>query len=187
MTAAAYVRVRVSARSARLPFNGCEPGYIKNVCHAACCRSKSAPGGALVTVLPSEALRLIDRGAEIRDNVVVPAHGRCYFQGGDTGLCLLHDTGDKPFGCIASPFTLNANGTLIIRNRYKLLVCYNDGPRTPAYRAFAASLRLLFGDAEAGRLTRWLDAGRGDMDARMPAETYRMVRAVNDNLRRHTK
>jgi hypothetical protein len=86
-------------------------------------------------------------------------------------LCSLHHTGMKPFGCIASPFTLNHRDTLVISNRYRRLVCYKDGGR-PAYRAFATSLRLLFGPAEAERITEHLDAGGGDLEAGMLAEAY---------------
>ena len=168
--------VKVSAAMARLPFHGCEPEYIRTTCHAACCESSSAPGGILITIHPSEQGRIEARGAVVREGLLQPRGGerRCPFKT-EADLCGLHETPDKPFGCIASPFTLNDNGTLIVRNRYKLLRCYDDGPRLPAYRAFEASLKLLFGAAEAGRIAAHLDAGGGDLIAAMPAAAYAML------------
>jgi hypothetical protein len=78
-------------------------------------------------------------------------------------------TPDKPFGCIASPFTLNRSGTLVVRNRYRMLVCYvpkaredrDDHP--PAFEAFRASLDLIYGDEEAARIvTDLLTLGEPD-------------------------
>jgi Fe-S-cluster containining protein len=177
------VEVRISAASARLKFNGCDPDYIRDVCHASCCRSASAPGGALVTVHPSEELKILNRGEQVKEHMIVPRDGRCPFQGKKDNLCKLHGTGDKPFGCVASPFTLNRNGTLIVRNRYKSLKCYDDGRRQPAYVAFRASLDLLFGADESARICRHLDAAGGDVTARMPVTNYRIL-VDNDAAKR---
>lgn len=94
------------------------------------------------------------RGQRVVEGRLVTPAKRCPFQT-DANLCGIHFTPDKPFGCIASPFTLNANNTLIVRNRYRLLRCYKDGT-APAYKAFAASLTLLFGEAEAARRATYL-------------------------------
>jgi hypothetical protein len=98
-------------------------------------------------------------------------------------LCGLHGTDVKPFGCIASPFTLNSNGTLIVRNRYKLLRCYSDGRRLPAYVAFRASLDLILGHTEAARVCEHLAAGGGDCGASMPRANY-LVLLENDTIKR---
>lgn len=170
------VPVRISVACMRQRFNGCDPDYIRDVCHASCCRSSIAPGGALVTVHPSEEENLKRYPIEVINGLIVPQDGRCPFQSKKTHLCRIHDTGDKPFGCIASPFTLNKNGTLIVRNRYRALKCYEDGRKIPAYIAFRASLVLLFGEADTDRITRYLDAGNEeDLTVEMNARTARKL------------
>ena len=171
----ATVPVRVSAASLRQRFNGCEPDYIRDVCHGACCRRSS--GGISVAVAPPEVAALQRRGAVVIDGLMQPAIGSgvCPFQHGMTHLCTLHDTPDKPFGCIASPFILTSRDTLVVRNRYRLLKCYNDGKRIPAYVAFATSLRLLFGPRQAAAIAAAMDAGEGDQRAEMSRWAYDML------------
>lgn len=175
------VAVRVSARSLRLRFNGCDPEYIRDVCHGACCRSTVHPDGMLVVIHPREAAALRRRGAQVVDGHLRPRPGErgCPFQGPVDHLCALHDTPDKPFGCRASPFTLTVRHTLIVRNRYKLLKCFRDGRQLPAYVAFRASLDLLFGRAEAARVCDHLSRGGGDITAHMPARHARMLRDID--------
>lgn len=177
-------RVKISAASARWLFAGCTPDYIKTTCRASCCQSSTSPTGTIITVHPREVAAIARRGGVVVDGLLQPRPGerRCPFKTA-AHLCGLHETPDKPFGCIASPFTLNANGTLIVRNRYKLLKCYNDGARIPAYRAFRASLDLIFGDAEAARICAHLDAGGGDLVATMTAEAYETLR-TNDDIKK---
>jgi len=168
---------------ARQPFHGCDPDFIRNVCHAACCRSSVAPSGIIVAVLPQEHGELEARGAIVTDGLLGPAPGtrRCPFQHGATHLCGLHNTTAKPFGCIASPFTLNKHRTLIVRNRYRLLKCYRHPARQlPAYVAFRASLVLLFGTAEAARITGYLDDGGGDLEAQMPIEIVGWLESLDN-------
>ena len=179
------VRVRVSAKMARLRFNGCDPDYIKNICHASCCQSSTSATGTIITVHPSEAAPLIERGAVIKDGLLQPKPGekRCPFKTG-ADLCGLHFTPDKPFGCIASPFTLSPSGaTLIVRNRYKMLKCYDDGAKQPAYVAFRASLDLIFGEAEAERICAHFANGGGDVAGEMTRETYLKLRD-NDQIKK---
>lgn len=71
------------------------------------------------------------------------------------GLCSLHYSQDKPFGCIASPFTINDNDTLIIRYRYSRMKCHGDG--SYSYVAFRPSLDLIFGKDEAEKICNELD------------------------------
>jgi len=166
--------VKISAKSARQIFHGCEPEYIATVCKGACCRSSAGP--ILVTLLPREQQTFVARGYRVADNLLEPGAKRCPFQNGGN-LCSLHGSAipGKPFGCIASPFMLSTKDTLIIRNRYRLLRCYKDGV-LPAYRAFRASLDLLFGEPEAERICALLDGGSGDFPAEMLADSYEALR-----------
>jgi hypothetical protein len=185
------VEVKVSAASSRLPFNGCEPDYIRNVCKAGCEFSSTREEGILVTIHPSEEPRIKALGGKVENGLLLPVLGdtprgvrnRCSFQEANgSGLCTLHFTPDKPFGCIASPFTLNSNGTLIVRHRYISLKCYNDGRKLPAYVAFRASLDLIFGREESHRICAHLEAGGGDLTARMPAVNYHKL-IDNDEIK----
>jgi len=184
---AGYRLVKISAKSARQPFNGCDPDYIRNVCHAKCCESSTAPTGTMITVHPSEVAAIAALGGVVVDGLLQPKAGcrKCPFKTGDN-LCGIHFTGSKPFGCIASPFTLNANDTMIVRNRYRLLKCYNDGRKIPAYKSFRASLDLIFGQAEAERICRHLDAGGGDITAKVSERNYAMLKE-NDEIKHKAK
>ena len=181
------VRVKVSAASARQRFHGCEPGYIATVCRAACCRSSTSASGINVAIGTREQLVIEALGGVVTDGMLGAVNRRCPFES-PTHLCELHERGLKPFGCQASPFTLNANGTLIIRNRYRLLKCYNDdrdGEPPPAYQAFAQSLVALFGSGEAARLTLWLDDGRnGDTAGWMLRDAYNALNANTETRKR---
>jgi len=178
------VRVKVSAKMARLKFNGCDPDYIRDVCHASCCQSSTHPTGTLITVHPTETAAMEARGATVLDGMLQPNPGekKCPFKTGEH-LCGLHFTPDKPFGCIASPFTLNKNGTLIVRNRYTKLKCYKDGNQIPAYKAFRASLDLIFGAEEAARICDHLDNGGGDLFAHMARDVHDKL-VTNDQLKK---
>jgi hypothetical protein len=150
---------KVSAAHMRAKFTGCIPEYIRDVCHARCCQSSSGPIN--VAVLPGEVARLERRRIPVVAGVIDSNERLCPCQT-DEHLCSLHGTGDKPFGCTASPFTLNRNGTLIVRHRYYMLPCHRDG-NVPAYRAFESSLRAVLAvDDEYERLAAHLDAGYGD-------------------------
>jgi len=172
------VPVTISVASMRQRFNGCEPDYIRDVCGGACCRSSK--GGISVAVAPIEVRGLVARGAVVVDGMVQPSHsGTCPFQHAMTRLCTIHGTDDKPFGCIASPFVLTSRDTLVVRNRYRLLRCYDDGRRLPAYVAFRASLALLFGSAGADDIAARL----GPSDAvnfmvPMPRRSYDMLGTI---------
>lgn len=176
--------VKVSAKSARLLFHDCTPDYITSVCHGRCCYSSTAPQGTMITIHLSEQAAIEARGASVVDHMLQTPGKRCPFKTPDE-LCGLHGTPDKPFGCIASPFTLNSNGTMIVRNRYKALKCYRDGgEKHPAYRVFRASLdRILDADEEA-RLVAHLDAGGGDLSVSLGDDVYAMLRENDDAKRK---
>jgi hypothetical protein len=172
------IKVKVSAKSARLPFHGCDPDYIRDRCHARCCEGSS---GLMVTIHPTEQLDIEKLGGIVNNHLLQPSNTnkygaaqRCPFKT-STNLCSLHNKG-KPFGCISSPFTLNKNNTLIVRNRYKLLCCFNDGPRLPAYVAFRASFDLIFGIIEARRICDHLDLGGGDIEGNMSKQNWNILR-----------
>jgi DNA modification methylase len=123
----------------------------------------------MISILPSEELKIKAAGGRVASGLLQsdPKTKKCPFKT-PQDLCGIHFTEYKPFGCIASPFTLNKSDTLIVRNRYKMLKCYKDGARLPAYKAFRASLDLIFGAAEAERVCGHLERGGGDIYAEMP-------------------
>lgn len=166
--------VRVSSKMARLLFDGCDPTFIREVCHGQCCTLKSAPTGTRTYVEPDQIVHLTARGIPVGDGLIVTSKDpdgvwRCPAQA-DDGLCGIFDTPARPRLCIQSPWALTTRDTLIVRNRYRRLPCYKAGRMMPAYRAFAGGLRLLFGDDEAARITRHLDDGGGDIHASMLAD-----------------
>lgn len=181
------IPVKVSSAMARLPFNGCEPEYIRTTCHAACCHSTTHPSGTMITIHPSEEDAIKSLGGIVRDGFLQAVNKRCPFKQHGSELCGLHNTQHKPFGCISSPFTINDRNTLIVRNRYKLLKCYNDGNRLPAYIAFRASLDLLFGTTESARICASLDSGGGDLTAYMPIANWRKLRENDAVKRSHSR
>jgi hypothetical protein len=179
------VVVKVSVASLMQTFHGCEPEYIRTVCKARCCDAPGRPSGTMISIHPTEVPVIVRRGGRVEGGLLVTPERVCTFKDTETYLCTLHTTPDKPFGCIASPFTLNKAGTLIIRNRYRLLPCYRPagreipGPRRPAYIAFEASLRRIFGPEGADGLI--LAAIRADEDCErffnwpMPKASYDML------------
>lgn len=172
--------VRVSAAMLRQEFHPCEPGYIKTVCHAKCCDAPTRPSGMLVSIHESEQWRIERNGGIVAGGLLQPADGErgCQFKDRGTCLCKLHGTDDKPFGCIASPFTLNKSDTLIVRNRYRMLPCYKAAGAQPAYITHRKSLDEIFGRAEAERICRELTAPAPPLaiDAEMPDRIYRMLK-----------
>jgi len=180
--------VIISAAMARQRFNGCEPEYIRTVCHARCCDSPSRPTGCMVTIHPSEEAKVKARGGVIEQGLLQPKPGckGCPFKAAETYLCGLHGSPAKPFGCIASPFTLNRTGKLIVRNRYRLLPCYEDGRRLPAYIAFRASLELLFGKEQTAAIVAWFNSGGGDFPGKMADDVYAKL-VDNDAIKKLAK
>lgn len=162
------MRVRLSARWARVRFQGCTPDYIRDVCKGHCCESPSSPGGTKIPVTAAETPTLLGLpGVRIEGGLMRGPDRRCPMHGPD-GLCTIHADGRKPIGCWLSPFVLHGD-RLDVRHRYVFFKCHTDYKDTglPAYRAFASSLRVYFGDAEAARITAHFDAGGGDLWADM--------------------
>lgn len=164
-----HLLIKVSAKSARLKFIECGPACISRGCTAKCCDAPTHPDGMRVYIDPTER-KLVERaGGRVINNWLQPARGcrGCPFKRPDH-LCGLHGTPAKPFGCIASPFMLNPNHTLVIRNRYKLLPCYDAQCGEPAYRVFRSSLVLILGEAKTDVLTKHLESGGGDRSFAVP-------------------
>lgn len=171
---------------ARLKFNPCEPEYIKKVCHGRCCQSSTEKSGVLITIHPSEEYKITARGGVVKNGLLQPKTGCkvCPFKNKEH-LCSLHFTEDKPFGCIASPFTLTTKNTLIVRNRYRMLICFKqkNANMVPAYRNFKASLDLLFGKKESERIVKHFDNGGGDLVAYMNRKHYEKLKK-NDEIKK---
>jgi uncharacterized protein YwbE len=178
---AGRIPVRVSAAMMHQPFHPCTPDFIAGTCRAACCESSTHPDGIIVSIHPSEAGAIGDRGGVVVDGFLRPHNGarRCPFKAPDD-LCTLHAAGAKPFGCVASPFTLNDRDTLIVRNRYRLLRCYKADGAVPAYVAHRASLDRIFGPAEAARIAAHLDGGGEDLGATIDPAVYAMLKDNDD-------
>lgn len=148
------VQIKISSKSAQLKFLECGPTCIKKKgCKSKCCDAPKHPTGTRIHLTPDEAKNLTAKyGVTVKDGFLQPRDGKrvCPFKTDDY-LCSLHGTDDKPFGCIVSPFMLNKNDTLIIRNRYKRLPCYDKQHGQPAYKTFKDSLVALFGKAQTRR------------------------------------
>jgi hypothetical protein len=142
----------------------------------------------MVTIHPTEERQIEARGGVVRNGLLEPRPGSrgCPFKTAE-GLCRLHGTPDKPLGCIVSPFTLNRNGTLVVRNRYKLLPCYRgNGPKEPAYRVFRSSLLAILDPERVAQIEQHLDAGGGDLIVPMRREIFRRL-VENDAIKRANK
>lgn len=171
--------IKVSAAAAKLKFIECGPSCIsKKDCTSKCCDMVSHPQGMKVTVHSSEERRIKKLGVNVIDGMLQPTQGKkvCPFKGGDH-LCILHDTGEKPFGCVVSPFMLNRSDTLVIRNRYKLLPCYDTESGDYAYRVFYSSLQMIFGAVIASDIKCKFDLQtvNEDLHYTIPIKTYQMM------------
>ncbi len=177
------VPVRVSAKSVRLLFEGCSSSFIRGVCKGACCCLKSLLSGPVIKVEEDQRKPLAKLGAKFDDGVMRTVNARCLFHDGCAGFCSVHLLGIKPRSCIQSPFTLNDNDTLIVRNRYKLLCCYRVEGAVPVYVAFRASLDLLFGGHEAERICIHMQGGGRDLIAYMLEGCYQFNKEVTSTWR----
>ena len=170
-----FVEIKISAKMANLKFIECNPDYIKNVCNGSCCQSSTKESGTMITIHPSEVAGIEELGGRVIDGLLDTPNKKCMFKNGQN-LCDLHFTDKKPFGCIASPFTLNNSDTLIVRNRYKMLKCFKDGGSVPAYKNFKASLDLILGKDESERVAAHFNNGGGDIVVKIATENYRKLK-----------
>lgn len=167
--------VKISAKWASHKFC-CEPGYIKKTCHGRCC--DAGGGKTLISLLPGEAERFVGDGVSVNRGTLSADEKtkKCPFKE-KVGFCKLHGMDTKPFGCIASPFTLNSADTLIVRHRYSMLKCHGRGK--PAYITFRASLDLIFGNKLAGEICGRLAGGEGDFMVDMPFKSYEALKYLD--------
>jgi DNA modification methylase/Fe-S-cluster containining protein len=163
-------KVKISAKSLKQKFQPCEAEYIKKVCHGRCCEGSD---GLMVTVHDTEVDKF-SKLTKLDGNFILDESGTgiCPFKKDD--LCSIHE--DKPFGCKASPFTLNKNNTLIIRNRYRMLRCYNTNEAVPAYQAHRWSLVQIFGEKEVDRIVAEIENGSDDVYANIDPHIMRMIK-----------
>jgi hypothetical protein len=170
-------RIRLTRKTAFLPFNGCDPDFIKNVCKARCCHSSVSPTGTLITIHESEVEGINEMGGVVVDGFLQPNEGekRCPFKT-EEELCGIHYTDKKPFGCIASPWKLTSKDTLIIRNRYKQFKCFKAGKMLPAYVAFKQGLTHLVGEAEYNKVEEAFNNGAEEVWLDIPLLPYYMLK-----------
>lgn len=161
------VTVHVSSKWARHKFP-CQPDYITANCKGRCCEGSDR---IMISLLPEEAERHEAQGFAVQDGFLQPnpSTGLCPHKL-PNGLCRAHGTDMKPFGCIASPFTLNKSNTLVIRHRYSQLKCHGQGEA--AYKTFRASLDLIFGEDESARICAVLDEEANTITASMPRDAF---------------
>ena len=171
---APWENIKISTKWIKHKFS-CSRDYITSTCRGRCCEGSDK---ILISLLPEEAQAHIEQGFQVVDGLLQPDSQtkKCPHKRED-GLCGIHGTSLKPFGCIASPFTLNNRNTLIIRNRYSMMKCHGQG--YPAHKTFRASLDLIFGANEAERICNEVDAGVGSFTAHMPEKSYRALRYLD--------
>ena len=164
----------------RQMFHPCTEDYIVNVCNGRCCQGT---GGIMVTVHDSEIDKFKDL-CNINGNFIeADERGLCPFKTKE-GFCNIHN--NKPFGCIASPFTLNIRDTLIIRNRYRLLRCYKTDGSKVAYIAHAWSLKQIVGLDNYEYLKEHLNKGGGDVVININDDIYKILKD-NDKYKKELK
>lgn len=162
--------VKISSKWLQHRFN-CTVENILTMCHGRCCEGTNQ---IVVSLLLEEQEWHRGKGYDVIDGLLMPDSrtDKCPHKEAN-GLCALHGTPYKPFGCIASPFTINKNDTLIIRHRYTHLKCHGVG--LPAYVTFRASLNLLFGYNTAENITSSLNGDSGDFFVHMDDNVYRKL------------
>lgn len=137
--------VKISWKFLKQLFVPCNTNFIRDVCGASCCDS-SIKGRIVVSILDVERARIEALGGVVINGALIDKEGKCPFKNKEN-LCSLHSGGLKPFGCLVSPFVLNKNSTLIVRNRYRLFKCYRNvcSGKLLVYEAHRKSLEVLFG------------------------------------------
>ncbi len=189
---AVNVPVKVSAKSMLQMFHPCTPKFINDVCGARCCESSTSKTGIMVTIHETERKRVHKAIDKVNDTkkgsgkyrhidkagFVLPSSRtkKCPLKTSDN-MCSVHGTSAKPFGCVASPFTLTSSNTLIVRNRYRSLKCFKAEDSVPAYQAHRASLVAIFGEDQTKQLEKHLKR-HPDQDIQMfiSASIFRLLK-----------
>jgi hypothetical protein len=146
----------------------CSPEYIVNHCKGRCCWGANRLS---ISLLPEE------------DKEFQKTEKKCFYQC-KTGLCSLHGTIKKPFGCIISPFTVNKNKTLIIRHRYSKFKCHGQGDY--AYNVFKFSLVKLFGEKQYNKLKEDLENNVNEIYLELDEDIFNKLIYL-DKLKQHAK
>ena len=175
-----YKNIKISSKWANHLFT-CNVEYITTTCKGRCCRGNNK---IIVSLLPEEVIIQEQNGFDTEHGLLKPDPNTkiCPHQL-PNGLCGVHGTELKPFGCIASPFTINKNNTLIIRHRYSRFKCHGIGE--PAYKTFRASLDLIFGN-DTQMICDRLEQGSGDFTVKISEENYIKLKYL-DSLKRKEK
>ena len=164
------IPIKISAACMRQLFQPCTKDYITANCRGRCCQGSD---NIMVAIHATEEVKYRKLGATIKDGFIVADNrGLCPFKSPD-GLCNVHE--DKPLGCRFSPFTLNSNDTLIVRNRYRCLKCYGGEGAIPAYNAHSWSLAQVLG-GEHAKVAAHLADGGGDITVNIPARIYAVLK-----------
>lgn len=177
------IKVKISYKSLIQLFHPCDEEFIKNVCHGYCCHSHSGDGTAHIVINESDVPKLKKYKPELVVKDGILQTGKiCIFKD-ENGLCILHNTPDYPFGCRLSPFTLNKNNTLIIRNRWRLLKCFKatEG-KIPAYKVFRESMDVIFGERESQRIIDFIEKNKCDLYSETTEEIYQKIKEKNEAL-----
>ncbi len=181
----------IGEKNARLEFAGCEEDYIRDVCHGRCCVvtpfGESKPKTTVFVTAPelvkieehtgmSETDDTYEGNDSSKIKIKSTEAGLCKFQEDGTGFCQLHPIGIKPSACFVRPWKPSPTGArLIIENRYKMMCCYQDGARMPAYRAFRSALVAIFGEDVVVKLTKHFDDGGGDYPVKLTDDSKKVL------------
>lgn len=176
-------KIKISVASMKLMFHPCDVDFIRNVCHAHCCDSTQNNNKMLVTISASEQHKLNKYDVKVVDNLLQPKdnHTGCPFK--TNYLCDLHSSSDKPVGCILSPFALNKNKTLIIRNRYKNFKCFKAKGSVEVYKAFPKSLEMIFGRTLLDDIIIRLNGSEDNFEVEISPLIYELL-IENENLKK---
>jgi Fe-S-cluster containining protein len=173
------IPVKVSNKSMKIKFHGCDPDYIRNTCHAKCENSSgSSRFPTVIALMEDEKDYIMSIGGNLDgEELLYDTNHRCPFQTEDN-LCKLHHTAHKPFGCRISPLRLTDKNTLTIRTKYIYLGCHTKFKINglPLYEAFRSSLDLLFGNNESNRIVKHLNESDKDIIGYVPIENYNKIK-----------
>jgi hypothetical protein len=155
----------------------CGPKCISNGCESKCCNAPTSDLGIKVTILPGEVKKIEKKGGVVIDGYLQPRAGErmCPFKNKDF-LCSLHGTTSKPFGCIVSPFMITKNNLLMVRNRYKLLPCYDKEHGEPAYKVFSSSFVEIFGKKRTSNIIELLNITQRNLTTHIDDDVYNKLK-----------
>lgn len=131
--------------------------------------------------LNEEIEKISKSGGCVINGILQLENGKCPFK--YQGLCGLHESGTKPFGCIMSPFNLNKNNTLIIRHRYISMCCYGTKKSLPAYKVHRKSLELIFMD-KTDKIIKSVLKSKTDIFVDLDDKIYNKIKEKEENIYR---